>query len=103
MAFTIIVHFCTQPGKEADMSSLLIEASQTYSKDEGTLSWLVMQDAQDPTAWSIVERYKDESSFQMHMENPFYKKFRELVGPLVDTSKPTQILRHNELDSKTAL
>jgi quinol monooxygenase YgiN len=59
MVFTLVVHLWTQPGKEAEMKDILIEASQTYLKDKGTINWFVMQDAQDPTAWSIVERYED--------------------------------------------
>ena len=61
MVFTLIAHLWTQPGKEAEMKALLAEASQTYSKDQGTINWFVMQDTQDPTAWSIVERYDQES------------------------------------------
>jgi len=79
------------------MKNILIEASQTYLKDKGTINWFVMQDAQDPTAWSIVERYEDQGDIKTHQENPYYKKFRELVGPIVDSTKPLQILQHNEL------
>ncbi|KAF7347510.1 putative Antibiotic biosynthesis monooxygenase [Mycena venus] len=97
MVFTLIAHLWTQPGKEAEMKALLLEASQIYLKDEGTINWFVMQDTKDPTAWSIVERYEAESSLTLHTENPYYKKFIETVGPLVDPSKPPQILKHNEL------
>jgi len=79
------------------MKAVLLEASQTYVKDEGTLNWFVMQDTKDPTAWSIVERYEEESSLKPHTENPYFKKFMEDIGPLVDPSKERQILTHNEL------
>ncbi|KAF7330954.1 Antibiotic biosynthesis monooxygenase protein [Mycena venus] len=97
MVFTLVVHLWTQPGKEAEMKNILTEASQTYLKDKGTINWFVMQDAHDPTAWSIVERYEDASDLKTHQENPYYKKFRELVGPILDSAKPLQILQHNEL------
>ncbi|KAJ6577618.1 hypothetical protein B0H19DRAFT_1120679 [Mycena capillaripes] len=100
MVFTLVVHVWTQPGKETEMKNLLLEASQTYVKDEGTLNWFVMQDAQDPTAWSIVERYESEGSVKIHQANPFYKKFMETVGPLSNPAKPIQILKNNELESK---
>ncbi|KAJ6464521.1 hypothetical protein C8R45DRAFT_501319 [Mycena sanguinolenta] len=97
MVFILIVHLWTQPGKEAEMKAVLVEASQIYSKDQGTINWFVMQDAKDPTAWSIVERYDQESDVKTHQENPYYKKFRDLVGPLVDSARPMQILSYNEL------
>ncbi|KAJ6495461.1 hypothetical protein C8R45DRAFT_1134174 [Mycena sanguinolenta] len=97
MVFTLIVHLWSQPGKEAEIKALLAEASQIYSKDQGTIDWFVMQDAQDPTAWSIVERYEQESDLKTHQANPYYKKFGELGGPLLDPARPIQVLSHNEL------
>jgi quinol monooxygenase YgiN len=61
MVFTLVVHLFTQPGKEAQMKSELVKASQAYSKDKGTLAWFVMQDAKEPTKWVIVERYETQS------------------------------------------
>jgi len=97
MVFPAIVHFWTLPGKEAEMKAVLLKASQTYLKDEGTLNWFVMQDTKDPTAWSAVERYENESCLKTHFENPYFKKFTEDVVPLLDSSKERQILTYNEL------
>ncbi|KAF7330953.1 Antibiotic biosynthesis monooxygenase [Mycena venus] len=97
MVYTVIVHAWTLPGKEAEMKKLLIEASQIFLKDKGTIDWFVMQDAQDPTAWSIVERYEAESDLKAHHENPYFQKFPEVFGPLLDSDKPFQIFSHNEL------
>ena len=63
MVYTIVVHLYANESIE-DIEKLrakLIEASQVYSKDKETLSWFVMQDHQDPRAFSIVERYEQES------------------------------------------
>ena len=63
MVYTIVVHLYANNSVE-DIEKLrtkLIEASQMYSKDKETLSWFVMQDHQDPRAFSIVERYEQES------------------------------------------
>ncbi len=40
-AHTIIVHFWTQPDKEAEVKALILEAQQIYLKDEGTINWFV--------------------------------------------------------------
>ena len=63
MVYTIVVHLYANESIE-DIEKLrakLVEASQVYSKDKETLSWFVMQDHQDPRAFSIVERYEQES------------------------------------------
>ncbi|KAF8188782.1 hypothetical protein K438DRAFT_1722375 [Mycena galopus ATCC 62051] len=99
MVYTLVVHLYTQPGKEAEMKNLLVESSQIYSKDKGTIAWFVMQDAKDPTAWSIVERYENESDFTTHQANPHFVVFQKIVGPLLDSERPPQILPHYELDA----
>ncbi|KAF7354745.1 Dimeric alpha-beta barrel [Mycena sanguinolenta] len=99
MVHTVVVHLYTQPGKESEMKKVLITASQTYSKDKGTLAWFVMQNEKDSTAWCIVERYENKDDVKTHAANPFFKTFPKLVGPLLDPKRPTQILRHNELDA----
>jgi hypothetical protein len=40
----------------------LIEAARIYRKDKETIDWLVMQDVFDPRAFTIVERFENESA-----------------------------------------
>jgi hypothetical protein len=40
----------------------LIEAARIYRKDKETIDWLVMQDVHDPRAFTIVERFENESA-----------------------------------------
>lgn len=49
------------PTAISKLKNKLIEASEVYSKDKETVSWLVMQDHKDPRAFTIVERYEKES------------------------------------------
>jgi hypothetical protein len=63
MVYTIVVHLYAKddPTAIAKLISKLREASQVYSKDKETLSWFVMQDIKDQRAFTIVERYQQES------------------------------------------
>jgi quinol monooxygenase YgiN len=63
MVYTIVVHLYAKddPSAIAKLISKLREASQVYSKDKETLSWFVMQDIKDQRAFTIVERYEEES------------------------------------------
>lgn len=63
MVYTIVVHLYAKDDQECidKLSAKLIEASRVYSKDQETISWFVMQDIKDPRAFTIVERYEQES------------------------------------------
>ncbi|KAJ7777951.1 hypothetical protein DFH07DRAFT_730935 [Mycena maculata] len=99
MVYTLVVHLHAKEGADVEQKirSTLTEASQAYSQDKETISWFVMQDAKDPRAWCIVERYEQESSLKEHQANPYYKTFAPGIGPLLD--QPFKLLRFNELDS----
>ncbi|KAJ7505526.1 hypothetical protein B0H11DRAFT_1979154 [Mycena galericulata] len=56
-----------------------------------------MQDHKDPRAWSIVERYEQESDLATHRANPFYAVFAGYASEFLD--KPPEIRFFNELDT----
>jgi len=63
MVYTIVVHLYAKADQESidKLKAKLVEASGVYSKDKETLSWFVMQDTKDQRAFTIVERYEQES------------------------------------------
>ena len=63
MVYTIVVHLYAKDSDEAisKLHSKLVEATNVYSKDQETISWFVMQDHQDKRAFTIVERFEQES------------------------------------------
>ena len=63
MVYTIVVHLYAKDSDEAisKLHNKLVEASEVYTKDRETISWFVMQDHQDKRAFTIVERYEQES------------------------------------------
>ena len=62
MVYTITVHLYAKDDPVAieKIKLKLIEASRVYRHDKETLDWFVMQDAADPRAFTIVERYENE-------------------------------------------
>ena len=75
MVYTLVVHMRAKSDKAIieKLKNKLIEASQVYSKDKETVSWLVMQSVFDSREFTIVERYERESSQQYHLSNPYWK------------------------------
>lgn len=63
MVYTIVVHLYAKDSSDSisKLHDRLVEASDVYSKDRETISWFVMQDCKDKRAFTIVERYEQES------------------------------------------
>jgi len=99
MVYSLVVHMYAKddPAIIKKLHNKLIEASRIYSKDKETVSWFVMQSTSDPRAFTIVERYEQESSQQYHLNNPYWKTFDPYVLPLLD--KPMDLGRYEELDT----
>jgi hypothetical protein len=63
MVYTLVVHLYAKDDPDCiqKLHNKLIEASRIYSKDKETVSWFVMQSTSDKRAFTIVERYEQES------------------------------------------
>ncbi|KAF2251614.1 hypothetical protein BU26DRAFT_602157 [Trematosphaeria pertusa] len=99
MVYTIIQHLTAKDSPDAidKLKSKLVEASAVFGKDRETLAWIPMQDAVDRRRFTVVERYRDESSHRYHVENPYWKTFDPEVNQLLE--KPVELRRCNELDT----
>ncbi|CRK20332.1 hypothetical protein BN1723_012109 [Verticillium longisporum] len=99
MVYTITVHLYAndRPDSIDRIKAKLIEASRVYVNDRETVNWFVMQDVHDPRAFTIVERFEQESSQKYHLENPYWKTFDPYVMPLLQ--RPMDLRRHEELDT----
>ncbi|PNH43910.1 hypothetical protein VD0004_g3650 [Verticillium dahliae] len=99
MVYTITVHLYANdhPDSIDRIKAKLIEASRVYVNDRETVNWFVMQDVHNPRAFTIVERFEQESSQKYHLENPYWKTFDPYVMPLLQ--RPMDLRRHEELDT----
>lgn len=63
MVYTIVAHLYTKDDPTAieKVKNKLIEAAQVFRKVQETIQWEVMQDVDDPRAFTVVERYERES------------------------------------------
>ncbi|KAM0787168.1 hypothetical protein ACM66B_006418 [Microbotryomycetes sp. NB124-2] len=65
------------------VASRLVEFSERYKKDQGTLDWFVLQDPKDATKFAIYERYEDKGAIKTHAANPAFKEFGAFFKPLL--------------------
>ena len=70
MVYTLTVHlYANDKADSIDrIKAKLIEAARIYRKDKETIDWLVMQDVHDPRAFTIVERFANESVSSSQLE-----------------------------------
>lgn len=63
MVYTLTVHLYANDDPESieKIKLKLIEAARVYRKDKETVDWFVMQDVHDPRAFTVVERFEQES------------------------------------------
>ncbi|KAK7921082.1 hypothetical protein PG985_009104 [Apiospora marii] len=99
MVYTLTVHMYAKDDAECieKLKLKLIEAARVYRNDKETVDWFVMQDVKDPRAFTVVERFEQESSQKYHLENPYWKTFDPYVIPLL--AKDMDLRRHEELDT----
>lgn len=99
MVYTLVVHMKAKDDADsvAKLKAKLVEASQVYSNDKETLSWLVMQSVHEPRDFTIVERYLNEGSQKYHLNNPYWKTFDPYVKPLLEGDM--DLRRYEELDT----
>ncbi|KAK6825143.1 hypothetical protein PG990_003512 [Apiospora arundinis] len=99
MVYTLTVHMYAKDDAECieKLKLKLIEAARVYRNDKETVDWFVMQDVHDPRAFTVVERFEQESSQKYHLENPYWKTFDPYVIPLL--AKDMDLRRHEELDT----
>lgn len=92
MVYTIVVHLYAKDSPESisKLHNKLLEASEVYSKDHETISWFVMQDHQNKRAFTIVERYEQESVCCSHFLSrtlaiaPLYSAIIRQAGKCTD-------------------
>ena len=60
LVVTAQIYANADPASIPRMQAKFAEASRTYLKDPGTLSWYVMQDQQDLRSFLIFEKYTDD-------------------------------------------
>ena len=93
----VIAHWQTNAG-DLDVVLEHTAALRTASLAEpGCLGYSVFQNAEEPTALVIIERYRDGEAQQAHLDSPHYQEHVvEHVRPLL-VGRQVEVLRIREL------
>ena len=93
----LIVHVFVQvlPGREMDFCQASLANAQASLLEPGIARFDVVQQADDPTRFVLVEAYRDDSAPAAHKETAHYKAWREAVEPWM--AVPRSAVKYREI------
>ncbi|MGL1903360.1 MAG: antibiotic biosynthesis monooxygenase [Fibrobacterales bacterium] len=68
-----------------------IENASQSNKEPGIARFDLIQEIEDPQKFMLVEVYRDSDAPAAHKETAHYKKWREIVEPMMDTPRKNNI------------
>lgn len=75
----LLVHIHVRPEKIADFKNAILENARNSINEAGVVRFDVLQQADDPTRFTLVEIYKNPEAHLLHRETPHYLIWRDTV------------------------
>ena len=78
--FVTLVHVHVKPEHVADFIDSIRANHEASVREPDNLRFDVLQSAEDPTRFVLVEAYRDEAGAKAHKETPHYLAWRDLAA-----------------------
>jgi (4S)-4-hydroxy-5-phosphonooxypentane-2,3-dione isomerase len=79
----IHVHIHVKPDQLEAFMQITLENARNSRKEPGIARFDVIQDANDPTHFELVEVYRSTEDTVKHKETSHYNKWREIAEPML--------------------
>jgi quinol monooxygenase YgiN len=79
----VLAKMTTQDGKRAELIAGMGPMLEHVESEEGTLTYIVNEDAKDDNVVWMYEVYADQESFEAHGKSDAMKALGVAVGPLL--------------------
>jgi len=83
----IHVHLQVNPESVADFIDATIENARNSVQEPGIARFDVVQQADDPTRFVLVEAYRDEAATKAHKETVHYAEWRDTVAAMMSAPR----------------
>jgi len=87
----VVARLYAKPGKENELRSLLIGLIEPTHKEQGCISYEMLENIEDPTEFTFVEEWTDLSRLVAHLETDHIQnalsKFPDLLASDLDVRK----------------
>jgi len=79
----VLVHVQVKPDCAAAFRDATAENARHSVQEPGIARFDVLAQADDPTAFVLIEAYRTAEDPARHKETPHYRKWRDLVEPMM--------------------
>lgn len=79
----VLVNVRVKPEFVDAFKTATIENSRCSRIEHGIARFDVIQEAQDPTRFILIEVYRTEKDPALHKETPHYQAWKEMVAPMM--------------------
>jgi quinol monooxygenase YgiN len=80
----VVALLTVRPGREADLTSLLLAMAPLCRAEAGNLQWEVWRDQAQPDRYVLDETYSDDAAVAAHRETAHYQDYRQRIGELAE-------------------
>lgn len=91
----VLVHVHVKPEFVEDFKQATLENASNSVKETGIARFDVIQQADDPTKFILVEIYKTADASAAHKETAHYKRWRDTVAEMMD--EPRQGIKYTNI------
>lgn len=91
----VMVHIVIKPEHIKEFIQVSIENASNSIQEPGIVRFDFIQQAGDPTRFTLVEVYRNESDQVLHRETQHYQKWRDSVADMM--SEPRQGIKYHNI------
>jgi len=91
----VLVHIHVNPDSVEPFKQAILDNARGSIQEAGVVRFDVLQQAEDPTRFTLVEVYKTSEDQQKHRETAHYIKWRDSVGEMM--AEPRQGIKYVNL------
>ena len=80
---SIVAKLTAQDGKRADIIEGMAPMMEHVESEEGTLKYILLEDASDENVIWLYEEYTDQAAFEAHGSSDTMKALGAAIGPFM--------------------
>jgi len=84
------VHVCVKPDNVEDFKRATVENASSSIKEPGIARFDVLQEADDPAKFILVEAYRNSQAPARHKKTDHYALWRDTVEPMMEEPRRSE-------------
>jgi quinol monooxygenase YgiN len=80
----VVAKLKAKSGEVAKVEAALRGMVDKVAQEQGTLTYTLHRDQQDPCVFMFYEKYRDAAALKAHSSTPYFKELFRFLEPLLD-------------------